>query len=340
MRAVFAKKAGGPEVLQHTEVQTPEPGPGEVRIRLHAAALNHLDIWVRQGLLGVRYPLILGNEGSGEVDAIGAGVSGLREGDPVIAAPGQGCGRCRECGAGQESCCAAYSMLGYQRNGTYAEAVIVPAESAVPKPDRLSWEQAAAFPLVFLTAWHMIFDRGRIRPGEDVLVMAAGSGVGQAAVQVARLAGARVIATAGSEEKRKKARELGAYAAVDYTRDGWHENVRQHTDGRGVDLVIEHTGADYWDSILRCLATRGRVVTCGATTGPQVGLDLRFFFIRQHQVIGSYMGSRGELMEALELAGSGLLTPVVDRSYPLKEAAWAQQRMASRASFGKIVLLP
>jgi len=338
MRAVFAEKPGGTEVLRLREAPLPEPGPGEVRVRLRAAALNHLDVWIRGGLPGVEYPIILGNEGAGEVDALGAGVTGIAEGDAVIAAPGHGCARCKDCWGGRESYCSGYRMLGYHRPGTYADAVVVPAACAVPKPERLSWEEAAAFPLVYLTAWHMIFERGGLRPGEQVLVMAAGSGVGQAAVQIARLAGARVIATAGSEAKRDKALELGAHEAVDYTREDWHAEVRRVTGGRGVDLVVEHTGAAFWQSIMRCLGTGGRVVTCGATTGPEAGLDLLFFFTRQHQVIGSFMGSKGELHQALDLAARGELRSVVDSTFPLEEARAAHEHMQARAQFGKIVL--
>lgn len=338
MRAVIVTEPGGPDALEIRDLAVRQPGPGEARVRLRAAALNRLDLFVREGLPGVSYPRILGCEGAGVVEALGAETPGIALGDEVIVHPGSGCGRCRDCGTGRESFCPDYTMLGYQRDGTWAEAIVAPAACLLPRPEALSWEEAAAFPLVFVTAWHMIFERGRLRPGDAVLVMAAGSGVGQAAVQIARHAGARVVATAGSEAKRARALELGAQEAVDYTAEAWHERVLELTDGRGVDLVVDHTGRELFGAVQRCLARGGRHVLCGATTGPRVELDLRFVFARQQSIVGSYMGSRGELLEALELAEAGVLRPVIDRVFPLEEAAAAQQHMADRAQFGKIVL--
>ena len=340
MKAIIARRPGGIEVLEYADIPLPEPGPAEVRVRIRAAGINHLDLWVREGGSGSSLPIVLGCEGAGVVDAVGDGVVDPTVGDHVVTAPGIGCGACLACQTGRESFCSSYSMLGYQRDGTYAEAVVLPATCALPKPINLSWEEAGAFPLTALTAWHMIFDRGRLRSGETVLVMAAGSGVGQAAVQIARESGARVLATASSSHKRQKAIELGAHHAIDYTQDDWHREMRHLTEGRGVDVIIDHTGTDFWVSMMKCLSIGGRVVLCGATSGYRAQIDLRFLFSRQQQVIGSYMGSRGELQQALRFAQNGRLRPVVDGSFPLENAAAAHERLASREQFGKLVLLP
>jgi NADPH:quinone reductase-like Zn-dependent oxidoreductase len=280
-------------------------------------------------------PHIPGSDISGElVEADG----GLRPGTPVLVHPGLNCGHCRACAAGQDSLCERYGVLGYQSEGGYAELVSVPTRNLIPIPDGISFESAAAFPLTFLTAWHMLVTRANVRPGETVLVMAGGSGVGQAAIQVAKLHGARVIATAGRPEKLEAARRLGADEAVDHYAAGLVEKVRELTAGRGVDVVIEHVGEAVWDRVLRCLARGGRLVTCGSTSGAHGAIDLRVLFARQLSLLGSYMGTRAELDAAVDALGRGALAPVVDSVLPLEEAAEAHRRLELSAQFGKIVL--
>ncbi len=356
MRAVILHAHGGPEVLRHEEFPDPTPAPDEVLVRVRACGINNLDTQIRRGIPGVAidFPHILGCDVTGEVDSIGEGAMAARAarsgtasvgalgplavGDRVIVAPGAGCGRCAACDAGDESACLRYAMLGYQRQGGYAERVRVPAASVVQVSDRWSPEEWASAPLVFLTAWHMLVGRARLRAGETVLVHAAGSGVGIAAIQIAKRAGGRVIATAGSEAKLEKAKALGADAGVLYTGEGWHKEARRLAGGEGVDVVVEHTGAETWLGSLASLARRGRLVTCGATSGPQVAIDIRHLFAKQLSLLGSYVGSRRELLDVLALLERGDVRPVVDTVFPLAEARAAHEKVASRALFGKIVL--
>ncbi len=327
------RQHGGPEVLGYEEIADPSPAPDEVLVRVRACGVNNLDTQIRRGIPGVAIdlPHVLGCDIAGEAVATG---------ERVIVSPGVGCGACAACRAENDSACARYAMLGYQRHGGYAELVRVPARAVLPVSDRWSFEEWASAPLVFLTAWRMLFTRARLASGETVLVLAAGSGVGIAAVQLAKHAGARVIATAGSDAKLEKAKALGADAGVNYTRDGWHKEVRQLTDGAGAHVVIEHTGADTWPGSLAALARGGRLVTCGATTGPHVALDIRHLFVKQLSILGSYMGSLRELRDVVLLLERGDVAPVVDTVFPLAEARAAHARIASRGLFGKIVLAP
>ena len=338
MRAVRFHEHGGREVLQVDEIPEPVPRAGEVLVRVRGCALNHLDVFQRLGIPGVPLPHAVGSDVAGEV--VTSTVPSVPEGLRVMVQPGLSCGRCPACLSGQDNLCAVYDVLGYRSEGGYAELVTVPAVNVIPLPDTIGFREAAAFPLTFLTAWHMLITRAGLRAGETVLVLAAGSGVGQAAIQVARLQGARVIATAGTEAKLARARDLGADEVIDhYTQDIFRE-VRRLTGRRGVDVVCEHVGEATWAPAVKSLTRGGRLVTCGATTGPHVSLDLRHLFTKQLSVVGSYMGTKGELLQAAALFFEGRLHPVVDGVYPLEEAASAQERLEAKAHFGKIVLEP
>ena len=341
MHAIRFHAHGGPEVLKYEEVPDPVPPPGWVVVRVRACALNHLDLWQRRGLERVRipFPHISGADVAGEIADVGDGTSEYSNGQRVMVQPGLSCGRCSACLSGQDNYCVRYDVLGYQSPGGYAELVAVPAVNLIPLPDHVGFEAAAAFPLAFLTAWHMLRTRAAMKEGETVLVLAAGSGVGQAAVQIAKAFHARVIATA-SGSKLDRARELGADEVVDHYQEDLVARVRALTGNRGVDIVIEHVGTATWEKSMKCLARGGRVVTCGATTGYQTALDLRHLFARQLSLLGSYMGSKGELLQAAGLFFQGRFRPVVDSTFPLRDAARAQQRLESSEQFGKIVLIP
>ena len=338
MRAVRFHEHGGREVLQLDEIPDPEPRAGEVLVRVRGCALNHLDVFQRVGVPGVPLPHAVGSDVAGEV--VASTVPSVPEGLRVMVQPGLSCGMCPACLSGRDNLCPVYDVLGYRSEGGYAELVTVPAVNVIPLPDAIGFREAAAFPVTFVTAWHMLITRARLRAGETVLVLAAGSGVGQAAIQVARLQGAAVIATAGSEAKLARARELGAEEVIDHYTQDISAEVRRLTGRRGVDVVCEHVGEATWAPALKSLARGGRLVTCGATTGPQVSLDLRHTFTKQLSVIGSYMGTKGELLQAAALFFDGRLHPAVDGVYPLEEAASAQERLEVKAHFGKIVLEP
>lgn len=335
MHAIRFHEHGGPDVLRYEEVPDPVPGPGEVLVRVKACALNHLDLWQRRGLQRVSIPLphISGSDVAGEVVG-GDAEPGLR----VMLQPGLSCGRCSACLSGRDNDCPRYDILGYHTDGGYAELVKVPAKNLVPIPAAISFVDAAAFPLCFVTAWHMLVTRAGVKPGDDVLVIAAGSGVGQAAIQVAALHGARVLATAGSPAKLELARKLGAAEVIDHHAQSISDEVKRITGRRGVDIVIEHVGKETWNASMKCLAPGGRLVTCGATTGPDVSIDVRFLFSRQLSVLGSYMGTKGELLAAARFFFAGRLRPVVDRTFPLDRAADAQRHLEAAQHFGKIVL--
>ena len=340
MKAVVYTRHGGLDVLQLSEALDPQIGPGEILVRVRACALNHLDLWVRKGIPGVEIPMphIPGSDISGEIAKVSDGIAHLRVGQRVLLAPGLSCGNCPQCAAGNDNLCRHYTLFGCKVDGGYAEFVKSPAVNAIPIPEHMTFEQAAAFPLVFLTAWHMLITRAGLKPGEDVLVLGAGSGVGSAAIQIAKVVGARVIATAGSEEKLAKARELGADDTILHGASEWSRDVRQLTNRRGVDVVFEHVGEETWDESLKSLAPAGRLVTCGATTGFDGKIDIRYLFSRNLSILGSYMGSRAELFDAVKLASRHLLKPVIDKVFPLAQAVEAQRRLENRKQFGKIVL--
>ena len=342
MKAVIFDKHGGPEVLRYADVEEPRARANEVLVEVRACALNHLDVWVREGLPGIEIPLphILGNDIAGVVREVGEVGDWVRTGDEVILQPGVSCGHCRACLGGADNLCPQYDILGYRRDGGYAELVSAPAVNVIPKPKNLSWEEAAALPLVTVTAWHMLVTRAEVQPGEDVLVHAAGSGVGTIGIQIAKLRGARVIATASSEEKLEKARALGADEVVNYTHDDWPKEVRRLTDKKGVEVVFEHTGAATWRGSIEALARDGRLVTCGATSGFAARTDIRQLFYRHLTFLGSFMGSKSELLDAMKFIERGQIRAVVDRTLPLAEAARAHELMQDRAQFGKLVLTP
>jgi NADPH:quinone reductase-like Zn-dependent oxidoreductase len=342
MKATIFKQHGGPEVLEYTDVPDPTIRANEVLVEVKACAMNHLDVFVRNGLPGIDIPLphILGCDVAGVVREAGELVNWVKPGDEVMVQPGTSCGHCEACLSGQDNLCREYDMIGYRRNGGYAELVAVPGVNLIPKPTELSWEEAAALPLVTVTAWHMLVTRAGVQPGEDVLVHAAGSGVGSVAIQIAKLRGARVITTASSDEKLAKARELGADETINYTRDDWPKEVRRVTERRGVDVVVEHTGAATWPGSISSLKNNGRLVTCGATSGFDARTDLRQVFFRHLTLLGSFMGSKAELLEAMKFVVQGKIRAVVDRVFPLSEARQAHELMENRGQFGKIVLHP
>jgi NADPH:quinone reductase-like Zn-dependent oxidoreductase len=334
VKAVRFHEHGGPEVLRVEEAPDPVAKPGEALVRVRACALNHLDLWQRRGIPRVALPMphISGADIAGEV------AGGARAGQRVMLQPGVSCGRCPSCLAGDDNLCRGYDLLGYLRDGGYAELLAVPEANLVPIPEHIGFVEAAAFPLTFLTAWHMLFTRARLRPGETVLVLAAGSGVGQAAIQLARLVSARVIATAGGDDKLARARALGAHEAIDHYRQDIAAEVKALTEREGVDVVVEHVGEATWPQSVRSLKPGGRLVTCGATTGHRGDVDLRYLFSRRISLLGSYMGRKIELIRAARFFFDGQVRPAVDRTYRLEDAAEAHRRLEDRAQFGKIVL--
>jgi len=342
MRAVVFHEHGGPEVLKYEEVPDPEPGPGEVLVRVKATSVNHLDIWVRRGIPGLKLelPHIPGADAAGIIEEVGEQVEGLEPGRRVMINPNFSCGKCEYCLRGEDSLCVRYKILGEQVKGGYAELLKVPAKNAIPLPDHVSFEEAAAAPLVFMTAWRMLITRAGLRPGEDILILGAGGGVATAAIQIAKLVGARVFAAASTEEKLKKARELGADVLINYKEAEFDKEVRRLTEKRGVDVVFDCVGAETWLRSLRSLAKDGRLVTCGATTGPNPQTDIRYIFWNQLRIIGSTMASTKELLDVLKLLWAGKLRPVIHEVMPLREAAQAHKLLEQRKVFGKLVLVP
>ncbi len=341
MKAVVFRRHGGSDTLSYEEMPMPQAGPQDVLIRVKACALNHLDIWIRQGspAYAVSFPHVGGSDVSGIVEQVGEQVNGIAVGTPVFVSPGISCWNCEFCLAGRDNLCRTYHLLGARVHGGYAEYVTVPFRNVLPIPENITFEQAAAFPLVSVTVSHMLFALADLRHGETVLVMGAGSGVGMMAVQLAKLAGARVITTVGSADKIPKAVVLGADAVIDHSKETVSKRVKLLTEGRGVDVVIEHIGPEVWASCVESLAKGGRLITCGATTGGEVTLDLRHVFSRQLTIKGSYMGTRAELVKAAELIGQKRVIAAIERTFPLQDAREAQELMASRRFFGKIVLV-
>ncbi len=339
MKAAVFKEFGGTDKIKYEDFPDPVVKSEEVLVKVKACALNHLDIWQRQGLPGVKLPHISGSDVSGIVEKPGEGVEWINTGDEVIVSPGISCMRCEKCLIGDDNQCNQFNILGYRNNGGYAEYVSVPAVNILPKPKNLSFEEAASIPLVFLTAWHMLVGRAGIKPGDTILVQAGGSGVGIAAIQIGKLFNARVITTVGSDEKIEKAKALGADYVINYRQNNFEDEVNKITDKKGVDIVIDHIGPEVWDKNIRSLARNGRLVTCGATSGPSASIDLRYVFSRHLNILGSYMGRKSELIEVLKFVESGRLKPVVHKVYGLKDAGKAQQEMLDRKNFGKIVLL-
>ena len=342
MKVVLFRSHGGPDVLEVADVPDPMPGAGEILVRVKACALNHLDIWLRQGnpAYQMTLPHISGCDVAGTVAGLGPGVTRWKVGDPVVLAPGISCGTCAYCRAGQDSLCDTFRIRGAGAPGGYAELVTARAADALPLPPGVSFEEAAAFPLVFLTAWHMLVTRAALSRGETVLVHAAGSGIGHAAVQIAKYLGATVYATVGSDAKIEQANALGADVVIPYHREDFEAAVKALTGKQGVDVVFEHIGPATWEQSVRVVRKGGRLVTCGATTGASVPLDLRYVYSRQLTILGSMMGGRGELEAVHRLIGERTFRPVVDTVFPLAQARAAQEKLLSRDVFGKLVLVP
>jgi NADPH:quinone reductase-like Zn-dependent oxidoreductase len=340
MKAVFFREHGGPEVLTYGDFDDPVLQPDQVLVGVKAASVNHLDLFVRRGIPGISIPLphIPGSDAAGVVEGVGGGVEGVSVGERVLVNPSVSCGQCEFCARGDASLCLSYRLIGETTQGTCCEKIAIPSVNVIPVPDGITFEQAASIPLVFMTAWRMLITRGRLRPGEDVLILGASAGVGIAAIQIAKVAGARVFAAASTQEKLQLCRELGADILINYSREDFVSRVRTETGKRGVDVVIDYVGKETWVKSLRSLARGGRLLTCGATTGYDPQTDLRHIFYRQLQVIGSTMGSKNDLVAPLKLIQAGRMRPVVGAVYDLADAAAAHRAMEERRALGKIVI--
>jgi len=342
MKCVRIYEHGGVDKLVQDEISLPKLGPADALIQVKATSINHLDLWVRQGLPGVKFPLpiIPGVDAAGIVAEVGASVHHLRAGDRVVVAQGISCGHCKHCLDGNDNLCKEYRLIGEHRDGADAEFIAVPARNIERLPESVTFEMAAASALVFLTAWQMLVDKARVKQTEDVLIVGASSGVGSAGIQIAKMLGARVLATTSSEAKAARAREIGADEVINYKAESVLERVRKLTDKKGVDVVFDHVGASIWEENIKMLAKGGRLVTCGATSGHEAMTDLRYVFYKQLQILGSTMGRKGDLMTIMNLIGQGKLNPVIDRVLPLAEVRQAHQIVEEGKHFGKIVLVP
>ncbi|MBI1320300.1 MAG: zinc-binding dehydrogenase [Candidatus Hydrogenedens sp.] len=340
MRAVYIEANGGIEQLRTGDLPKPQPGPGEVLVAVRAAALNHLDIWIRKGRPGLTlsFPHVLGSDAAGTIAETGPGVSQVQVGDEVVINPGISCMRCEWCLRGEQSECASFGILGAARQGAFAEYVVVPEVNVQSRPAHLSWEEAAALPLAHLTAWRMLFSRGQLRSGETVLIHGIGGGVAIAGLQLATAAGASVIVTSSSEDKLQRAAELGAAQGINYASANVAERVAELTGGRGVDLVLDTVGASTWPLNFQVARKGGRIVHCGVTAGATVEANISALYARHLTVMGSTMGSQEDFRRLLRFVGSTGLRPVVDSAVPLEEAVAQQTRMEQGGQFGKLVL--
>jgi NADPH2:quinone reductase len=340
MKAVYYTEHGGPEVLQVGELDTPSPGRGEVAIDVRAASLNHIDLFMRRGMPGIKipFPMVPGCDAAGVIAELGEDVSEVAVGDRVLLNPSITCGKCEFCQRGDATLCRSYGLIGETVSGTCCERIVVPVENAIPFPDTMSFEDAASLAMVFVTAWRMLITRARLRAAEDVLLLGASAGVGIACIQIAKVAGARVFAAAGSDEKLALCRELGADVLINYREEDFARRIRAETGKRGVDVVVDYIGKDTWERSIRSLSRGGRLVTCGATTGYAAETDLRHVFFRQLEIIGSTMGSRNELEAPLQLIFAGRMKPVVTAVYDLADTAKAYAAMEARETLGKTVI--
>ena len=342
MKAVQFDAHGDRDVIEYGEFPDPEPDRGEVLVDVKAAAVNHLDIWTRRGLPGIdlEMPHVPGSDAAGVVEAVGEGVTRFEPGDRVAVSAGVGCGDCEFCRDGEESLCVSFHIIGEHVRGVHAETAAVPADNLVPVPDGVDWEVAGSVSLVFQTAWRMLHTRADVEAGERVLVLGASGGVGHAAVQIADHAGCEVFATASTAEKLSHAEDCGADHAIDYEAADFAEEVAELTGGRGVDVVVDHVGAATYPDSLKSLANGGRLVTCGATTGPNPDAGLNRIFWNQLSVIGSTMATPGEVDDVLELVWDGTFEPRVRETLPMSEAARGHGMIENREGFGKVVLIP
>ena len=343
MKAAIFKEYGGCEKLEYTDFELPKINYNEVLIEVKACALNHLDLWVRQGIRGsaLKLPHILGNDISGIVKKVDKVTNNFKIGDEVVISPGISCGNCQFCLQGKDSYCRSYEIIGAMNyHGGYAEYVKVPIQNVLPFNFNLSFEEVASLPLVFLTAWNMLTTKGKIKMGETILIYGAGSGVGSAAIQIAKMHGLNVISTVGNNEKIQKAKDLGADEIINHNTDNLREKIKEFTNKQGVDIVFDHIGEKTWENSIKCLKVGGRMVTCGATTGPQGITDIRYIYSKQLSILGSYMASKNELIEVLKFVQLNKLKPVVDTILPLQKASQAHKLMEERKHFGKIVLTP
>ncbi|MEA1880800.1 MAG: zinc-binding dehydrogenase [Candidatus Marinimicrobia bacterium] len=331
---------GGPEVLRYESVPEPKPKEGEVVVQIKGSAMNHLDLWVRRGIPGVPLPMILGSDGAGVICVVGENVTQFRVGDEVCIQPLTYCGHCRFCTRGQENYCNELGILGETRDGTNCEFISLPEKNVRLKPTHLSFEETAAFPLTSQTAYSMLVRRAKIETGEIVFIWGAGSGVGTMAIQIAKAKGCQVISTGGNEAKREHAKSIGADLVLDHYKDDIAKSVKEFTSGQGADVVFEHVGKATWGTSLRILGKGGRLVTCGATTGPIVEIDIRHLFFKQQTLMGSTMGDVAAFDDCLTLVADGKIKPVVDKSFPLSEIKQAHEHLENGRQIGKVILVP
>lgn len=341
MKCVRIHRHGGFENLSLEDIDPPRIAPDEVLVNVKATSINHLDLWVRQGIPGVKFPLpiIPGVDAAGVVAERGEAVRHVANGDRVVVAQGISCGHCRHCLNGNDNLCRDYKLIGEHRDGADAEYLVVPSRNVIPLSDKISFEAAAASALVFLTAWQMIVDKAGVKPGDDVLVVGGSSGVGSAGIQIAKLFGARVIATTSTDQKAEKLKELGADEVINYRKQSVLNEVRRLTAKRGVDVVFEHVGKSVWDESIRSLTKGGALVTCGATSGYDAVTDLRYVFYKQVRILGSTMGRKGDLLPILECLERGTLKPVIDRVLPMSEVREAHRVVEAGEHVGKVVLM-
>ncbi|WP_435194889.1 zinc-binding dehydrogenase [Natronomonas sp. EA1] len=341
MKAVFYEEHGDTDVLQYGELPDPEPSRGEVLVDVKAGALNHLDVWTRRGMPSPgEFPHIAGSDAAGVVKEVGEDVTRFEPGDRVAVCAGSYCGTCEYCREGEHSLCTSYTIIGEHSTGVHSELTTLPEENLVHVPDHVDWETAAAAPLVFQTAWRMLHSRAELEQGEDVLVLGASGGVGHAAVQIADHAGATVYATGSSQEKLDAASELGADHVINYEAENFAEAIDRLTDGRGVDVVIDHIGGATWQDSMSSLAKGGRIVTCGATGGPKVEVNITDLFWNQYDIMGSTMGSNADIDGVLPLVWDGTLEPQIRETLPMSEIATAHEMLQDREGFGKVVVIP
>jgi NADPH:quinone reductase-like Zn-dependent oxidoreductase len=340
MKAVRFHEFGGPEVLKYEDVPDIQPRKDQVLVRVKACALNHLDLFIRKGLPGVKVPHINGSDVSGDIAEVGEYITDLKAGQRVLLAPMTFCGVCPKCTEGQQNFCPQFSVLGYLNDGGNRDYIAVPRVSVLPIPDELTYDEAASLPLVSVTAWHMLVSRCGIKPGDTVLVLGGGSGIGSIAIQVCKLFGATCIATAGDESKLDQCKDLGADYVINHYTQKIAEEVKKITNKGMCDIVFEHVGQATWTESMKSLKPGGRLVTCGATTGPEASFDIRFLFARQLSFLGSFMGTMGDFHEVMKHIFAGKIKPVVDKSFPMREAVAAHQRLEKSEQFGKIILNP